>query len=132
MSHKYSEIVKHIPNLKDHGHLYMYYGTPYSDECDIYEDNNEDGYLIVSHECDSLCRAIADKFGYDYEWLDILDEHEIVFEKIFDINIEKQDIDVIIALLLYLVESVAYEDIFIEALNNGYLIRLIQRLNQFE
>ncbi|MBG0765620.1 MAG: hypothetical protein H0S78_12230, partial [Tissierellales bacterium] len=71
-------------------------------------------------------------FGYDYEWLDILDEHEIVFEKIFDINIEKQDIDVIIALLLYLVESVAYEDIFIEALNNGYLIRLIQRLNQFE
>ncbi len=103
-----------------------------SDECDIYEDYNEDGYLIVSHECDSLCRAIADKFGYDYEWLDILDEHEIVFEKIFDINIEKQDIDVVIALLLYLVESVTYEDIFIEALNNGYLIRLIQRLNHFE
>jgi hypothetical protein len=110
----------------------MYYGTPYSDECDIYEDNNEYGYLIVSHECDSLCRTIADKFGYDYEWLDILDEHEIVFEKIFDINIEKQDIDLVIALLLYLVESVTYEDIFIEALNNGYLIRLIQRLNQFE
>jgi hypothetical protein len=132
MRNKYREIVKHIPNLKDHGHLYMYYGTPYSDECDIYEDYNEDGYLIVSQECDSLCRAIADKFGYDCEWLDILDEHEIVFEKIFDINIEKQNIDVVIALLLYLVESVTYEDIFIEALNNGYLIRLIERLNQFE
>jgi hypothetical protein len=132
MRNKYREIVKHIPNLKDHGHLYMYYGTPYSDECHIYGDYEDESFLIVSHECDSLCMAIADKFGYDYEWLDILDEHEIVFEKIFDINIEKQDLDVVIALLLYLVESVTYEDIFIDALNNGYLIRLIQRLNQFE
>jgi len=132
MKNKYDEIVKHIPNLKDHGHLYMYYGTPYSDECDIYEDYNEDGYLILSHECHSLCRAIADKFEYDYEWFDILDDHEIVFEKIFDIDIEKQDIDVVIALLLYLVGSITYEDKFIDALNNNYLIRLIERLKQFE
>jgi hypothetical protein len=32
MKSKYSEIVKHIPSLEDHGHLYMYYGIPYSEE----------------------------------------------------------------------------------------------------
>jgi len=132
MENKYNEIVKHIPNLENHGHLYMYYGTPHSDECNIYGDYGEYGCLIVSQECDSLCRAIADKFEYDYQWFDILDEHEIVLEKIFDIDIEKQDIDVVIALLLYLVGSITYEDKFIDALNNNYLIRLIERLKQFE
>ena len=90
MKREYSEIVRHIPSLEDHGRLYMYYGTPYSEECYIY-CNKEDNNLIVSYECDDLCRSIADKFQYDYEWLDILDENEIVFEKIFDIDVEAQD-----------------------------------------
>ena len=45
-----------------------------------------------------------------------------------DIDIETQDFDVIASLLLYLVESITFEDKFIDALNNGYLIRLIKRL----
>ena len=128
MKSKYSKIVKHIPSLEDHGHLYMYYGIPYSEECDVYGDDEEGENLIVSYECDDLCRAIADEFQYDYEWLDILHNKQIKLEKVFDVDVETQDFDVIASLLLYLVESITFEDKFIDALNNGYLIRLIKRL----
>jgi hypothetical protein len=128
MKSKYSKIVKHIPSLEDHGHLYMYYGIPYCEECDVYGDDEEGENLIVSYECDDLCRAIADEFQYDYEWLDILHNKQIKLEKVFDVDLETQDFDVIASLLLYLVVSVTFEDKFIDALNNGYLIRLIKRL----
>jgi hypothetical protein len=108
----------------------MYYGIPYSEECYKYRDYNEDGNLIVSYECDDFCRAIAKEFENDYEWLDILENNQIELEKIFDVDVEKQDFDVIVSLLLYLVDSVTYEDKFIDALNNGYLIRLLKRLKQ--
>jgi len=42
-------------------------------------------------------------------------------EKIFDVDVETQDLDVIVPLLLYLVASVTY-----------YVIRLIRRLIQLE
>ena len=129
MKSKYGKIVKHIQSLEDHGRLYMYYGTPYCEKCYVYGENEEGDNLIVSYECDNLCRTIADKFQYDYEWLDILENKKIKLEKIFDVDVETQDMEVIIALLLYLVESVTYEDKFIDALNNGYLIRLIKRLD---
>lgn len=128
MKSKYGEIVKHIPCLEDHGHLYMYYGIPYSEECDVYGHDEEGKNLIVSYECDDLCRTIADEFQYDYEWLDVLHNNQIKLEKIFDVNVETQDFDVIASLLLYLVESITFEDKFIDALNNGYLIRLVKRL----
>ena len=128
MKNKYSEIVKHIPALEDHGHLYMYYGFPHSEECYVYGEYEEGKKLIVSYECDDLCRTLADEFQYDYEWLDILQNKQIKLEKIFDVDVEKQDFDVIASLLLYLVESITFEDKFIDALNNGYLIRLIKRL----
>ncbi|HZK33168.1 MAG TPA: hypothetical protein VFC60_01590 [Tissierellaceae bacterium] len=131
MESKYSEIIKHIPSLEDHGHLYLYYGTPYSEECDVYEDQDEAGNnLIESYECYDLCTAIADEFEYEYEFFDILDENKIMFEEIFDVDVEKQDFEVTISLLLYLVASIAYEDKFIDALNNGYLVRLLKRLEQ--
>lgn len=128
MKSKYSEIVKHIPSLEDHGHLYMYYGTPYSEECYVYGDDEEGQNLIVSYECDDLCRTIADVFQYEPDWLDVLENNQIQLEKIFDVDVETQDFKVIAALLLYIVESITYEDKFIDALNNGYLIRLIKRL----
>jgi|GEM_PF-1825598 hypothetical protein len=122
-----NEIVKHIPSLEDHGRLYMYYGIPYSEECYVYGHEEDGENLIVSYECDDLCRTIAEEFEYDYEWLDILQNNQIMLEKIFDVDVETQDFDVIVSLLLYLVESVTFEDKFIDALNNGYLIRLIKR-----
>ncbi|NMA48790.1 MAG: hypothetical protein GX947_03335 [Tissierellia bacterium] len=131
MKSKYSEIVKHIPSLEDYGHLYMYYGIEYCEECDVYGDQDEDGdNLIVSYECNDLCLAIADEFAPGYKWHDILTNNKIRLEKIFDIDVEKQDLEVIISLLLYLVVSVTFEDKFIDALNNGYLIRLLKRLEQ--
>ena len=128
MKSKYSEILKHIPSLEDHGHLYMYYGIPYSEECYVYGDDNEGKNLIVSYECDDLCRAIADAFQYDYEWLDISSNNQIELEKVFDVDVESQAFDVIASLLLYLVVSITFEDKFIDALNNGFLIRLLKRL----
>ncbi len=132
MRNKYDEILKHIPSLEDHGHQYMYYGVPYSEECYVYDDELEGEHLIVSYECDNLCRAIADKFEYECEWLDVLRNNQIKLEKIFDVDVEAQDFDVIASLLLYLIVSVTYEDKFIDALNNGYLIRLIKRLGALE
>lgn len=127
MNSKYSEIVKHIPSLEDHGHLYMYYGSPYSEECIVYGDELDGDKLILSYECDDLCTEIADKFQY-CDWLDIFDDNHIELEKVFDVDVEKQDFEVISALLLYLVESMTFEDKFIDALNNRFLIRLIKRL----
>lgn len=127
MKSKYSKIVKHITNLEDHGHLYMYYGISYSEDCYVYGDE-KDKNLIVSYECDDLCTSIANEFQYDYEWLDILHNNQIKLEKIFDVDVEMQDTAVIISLLLYLVGSITFEDKFIDALNNGYLIRLVKRL----
>jgi hypothetical protein len=106
----------------------MYYGIPYSEECDVYDDDEEGENLIVSYECDDLCRTIAEEFQYDYKWLDILHNNQIELEKIFDVDVEKQDFDVIVSILLYLVESITFEDKFIDALNNGCLIRPVKRL----
>lgn len=128
MEIEYSEIVKHIPNLEEHGHLYMYYGFSYSEECDVYGNDVEGNNLIVSYECHDLCMSIANKFQDDYKWIDILDNNQIELENIFHVDIETQDFDVIACLLLYLVESITLEDKFIDALNNRYLIRLIKRL----
>lgn len=130
MESKYSEILKHIPSLEDHGHLYMYYGIPYSEECDVYGYDEEDDNLIVSYECHDLCMTIADKFQDDYKWLDILINNKIMLEKVFDVDVENQDFEVIVSLLLYLVESITFEDKFMDALNNGYLIRLLKRMEQ--
>jgi hypothetical protein len=128
MKSKYSEIVIHIPSLEDHGHLYMYYGSPYSEECDVYGDDVEGNNLIISYECHDLCMVIADKFQDEYKWLEIFDNNQIELEEIFDVDVEMQDFEVIVAILLYLVESITFEDKFIDALNNSYLIRLIRRL----
>ena len=127
MKGNYREIVKHILSLDDHGHLYMYYGIPYAEECYIYGDE-EDQNLILSYECDDLCTHIADQFQDEFKWIDVLDDNQIKLEEIFEVEVETQDIHVISSLLLYLVESITFEDKFIEALNNGYLIRLIKRL----
>ncbi len=51
------------------------------------------------NECHELCTNIADKFQYEYEWLDVLADKQI-----------------------------RLEDKFIDVLNNGYLIRLLKRL----
>lgn len=128
MESEYSGIVKHIPNLEDHGHLYMYYGIPYSEEYYVYDDEQDGNKLVVSYECYDLCSTIADAFQYEYEWLDVLHENQIKLEKVFDVDVETQDFDIIACLLLYLVDSLILEDKFIDALNNRYLIRLIKRL----
>lgn len=128
MKSKYSEILEHIPNLEDHAELYMYYGDPYCPECYVYGDNKDGENLIVSYECDHLCRTIARTFERDFEWLDILHNNGIKLEKVFDVDVETQNFEIIVSLLLYMVASVTFEDKFIDALNNGYLIRLIKRL----
>jgi len=128
MKKRYEEITKHIPGLEDHGSLYMYYGVPHSEDCLVYSDENEDGHLIMSDECDELCIAIAEEFQYKFKWYDVFDDNKITLETIFDVDVEVQDFDVITAILLYLVDSLMLEDRFIDALNNGFLLRVLKRL----
>lgn len=122
-------MTRHIPILEDHGHLYMYYGLPYSEECEVYVAESEEGHLVLSYECEDLLDSIAAAFEEDCEWLDILEEHRIRLEDVFDVDVESQDFDVIAALLFYMVISVTYEDKLIDAANNGYMIRLLKRLD---
>jgi len=56
-------LIRHIPLLEDHGSLYMYYGVPYSEECVVHGEDEEDNNLILSYECEDLCNAIAEKFA---------------------------------------------------------------------
>ena len=132
MKSKYKEIVKHIHSIDDHGNLYMYYGIPYSEECFVYGEDDEDGNLILSDECDALCRAIAEEFQYEFKWIDILQDNKIRLEEIFTVDVEAQNLDVIAAILLYLVESIVMEDKFIDALNNGYMLRVLKRLEYWD
>jgi hypothetical protein len=131
MKKKYESMTRHIPILEDHGHLYMYYGLPYSKECRVYGDQNEDGHLVVSYECEDLLDSIAAAFEEDCKWLDILEEHRIKLDDVFDVDVESQDLDVIAALLIYMVVSVTYEDKLIDAVNNGFMIRLLKRLDHW-
>lgn len=131
MKEKYAGITGHIPSLEDHGHLYMYYGLPHSDDCYVYGDGEDDEYLIQSYEGDDFCRKVAETFEYEYKWLDVLDEHNIELSRIFDVDVESLDLDVTASLLLYLVVSITYEDIFIDAIENGYLLRLVKRLQHW-
>lgn len=119
-------MTKHIPALDDLGHLFMYYGVPVSDEYYVYGDEEDDDNLVVSHECDELCRAIAKSFEDKYKWLDILEEHQIRLEDAFTVDVETQELSIIASLLLYLDEILILEDKFIDALNNGYLSRLLK------
>jgi len=68
------------------------------------------------------------KVRYEFKWHDVLRSRQISLEKAFDVDVETQDFEVIARLLLYLVVSVTFEDKFIDALNNGYLIRILKRL----
>lgn len=45
-------------------------------------------------------------------------------------DVETQDIDMIACLLLYIVDNLILEDKYIDALDNGYLIRLTKRLER--
>lgn len=108
----------------------MYYGEPFSEDYTIYGDNEDGKNLVLSYECDDLCYAIAEAFEYEYKWLDIARENKIMLEKVFEVDVEKQELIVVASLLLYLVVSITFEDKFIDALNNGFLIRLIRRLEQ--
>jgi hypothetical protein len=63
--------------------------------------------------------------------MDVLDEHNIELSRIFDVDVESLDLDVTASLLLYLVVSITYEDVFIDAIKNGYLLRLVKRLQHW-
>ncbi len=108
----------------------MYYGEPFSKDYTIYDDEEDGENLVLSYECDDLCFAIAEAFEYEYKWLDVVEEDNIKLEKVFEVGVEKQNLSVIASLLMYLIVSITYDDNFIDALNNGFLIRLISRLEQ--
>ncbi|MBV1758512.1 MAG: hypothetical protein KMY55_11810 [Dethiosulfatibacter sp.] len=74
MKSKYSEIVKHIPNLENHGHLYMYYGIPYSEECYAYGDDKEVNNNQISLE-DKIIEAL--KNGYLIHLIKRLDQLDL-------------------------------------------------------
>ena len=85
--------------------------------------------MVVSYACDDLCHAIAQAFEQDYKWLDILEEKGIQLEDVFELEVETQDFEVIVSLLLYLLASTLLEDKLIDSFQNGYMLRLLKRLD---
>ncbi|NLA95562.1 MAG: hypothetical protein GX838_01785 [Clostridiaceae bacterium] len=129
MKHPYEAIIRHIPDLEDHGPLFMYYGEPLSDDYLIYGGKGGFDKLVVSYDCDDLCHSIAQAFERDYDWLDILKDKGIRLEDIFELEVETQDFEAIVSLLLYLLTSTLLEDKLIDSFQNGYMFRLLKRLD---
>lgn len=44
----------------------MYYGIPYSEECVVYGEDEEDNDLMISYECIDLCNAVAERFNINF------------------------------------------------------------------
>ena len=109
------------------------FNSLFSDEYTIYEDTDDnDNNLVLSYECTDLCESIADVFESEYKWLDILEYNEIDLGNIFDVHVENEDLDITASLLLYMVGSITYNDKLIDAFNNGFMLRLIKRLDELE
>ena len=121
---KYEDIVRHIPLIEDHGHLYMYYGEPYNKKCHLYDDD-----LVLSDECYKLCLAIEKEYGKDdSSFLDVLFDYDIGIENALERDIESLDFEAVEALLVILIVSMRDNDMFIDALKNGLLLKLLKRL----
>ena len=62
-------------------------------------------------------------FQYEYDW-DIIEDYQIKLEDVCYVDVENIDLNLAVALLLYLFDSLIFEDKFIDSLNNRLLIRL--------
>lgn len=132
MKNQYEKITRHIPDLEDHGHLYMYFGQPYTDECDLYGDEDSGYPLVISRQCDALLSAIAGSFNDAFPYQDIFGFRGISLDDIFGLKVEELDFEVVGALFRYLLSTGIHEGKLMIAFQNGFMLDLVKRLKVLE
>ena len=121
MEKRFAKITRHIPALEDHAPFFIRYVG--------------DGIFrspLISSECEDLFQAILHAFGNDTSWEDTLTFKGIMLEEIFDLELEVQPFEVVVALLLYLTSAFVFEDRLVDSFHNGYMLRLLKRLDALD
>lgn len=121
MEKRFAKITRHIPALEDHAPFFIRYVG--------------DGIFrspLISSECEDLFQAILHAFGNDTSWEDTLTFKGIMLEESFDLELEDQPFEVVVALLLYLTSRCIFEDRLVDAFHNGYMLRLLKRLDALD
>ena len=132
MEKRYAKITRFIPALEDHGPLFMrYLGLP-PDGDHFYLNDESFRRALVSPEYEALFRAIHHTFKKDEGWWETLTYKGIVLKEIFDLDLEIQPFEIVVALLLYLTTASYFEDKLVEAFQNGFMLRLLKRLDALD
>ncbi len=124
----YEQIKPYFELLKDHPQDFAYYGKPKDEFYLVYDEKNEAGdHLVISYECNELCEELA------YLLKDIKTEYmdEPMTQERLDYLMRQASEEEVQTIVMSIVDSLSYNDYFIECLNNGILIQLIDRLLQF-
>ena len=121
MEKRFTKITRHIPALEDHGSFFMRYARDAAFRSPL-----------ISSECKDLFQAILHAFGRDESWEDTLTFKGIMLEEIFDLELEVQPFEVVVALLLYLTSAFVFEDRLVDSFYNGYMLRLLKRLDALD
>lgn len=123
---KYDMILAYLPSLKEHGLDFAYYGQPKDEAYEVYAAENEAGEpLVISNECTEFCETCA------FILRDDVDPEEITAEQPQEVPVEEMDERQTEAVLLDLIDSLSENDRFLDALKDGTVIRLVERLEAF-
>lgn len=127
----YEEITAYIPSLEDHATRFCYYGQPMEDGDTEYAVEDEHGNpLVMSAECTEFCETIGGDLAEDTDWQKVFEKRNIKAEEVFSIEPETADEELTRAVLLELADSLSENDQFIEALQNGFLLKMLKRLQK--
>ena len=132
MDKRFTSITRHVPALEDHGPLFMHYEEAAPDNYRFYTRGETFRRPLISSECEDLFQAIIHAFARDESWEDTLTFKGILLEEIFDLELEVQPFEVVVALLLYLTSACIVEDRLVDSFQNGYMLRLLKRLDTLD
>jgi hypothetical protein len=124
---KYDMILAYLPALKDHGRDFAYYGAPKDDTYEEYAAEDEEGnQLVIAGECEEFCETCA------FILRDEVDPEEVLSRRpVEGMKIEDMDEELTAAYLLDLIDSLAENDRFLDALQDGTVVRLVEKLGAF-
>ena len=126
------EILAYLPGLQDHADKFAYYGEPADAFYDEYDAEDEHGnHLVISQECNEMCETIGADLQNGESWEDWFSQQNKQPENLQkDFKPEDMDEQAICAALLYLIDSLSFNDDLIDALKSGYFTRLIEQLSR--
>lgn len=123
---RYDMILAYLPALEDHAADFAYYGKPKNDAYEEYAAVNEEGEpLVIADECTEFCETCA------FILRDDVKPEEVFARKKADVPVEEMDEELCEAVLLDLIDSLAENDRFLDALQDGTVVKLVKKLQEY-